>query len=160
MSDLFHEEAPLDVLQELFAVMRACPRHQFQILTKRHHRLAELSPHLDWPPNVWMGVSVEGQAYAHRLGGLRQAPAAVRFVSAEPLLSPLKLDLAGIHWVIVGGESGPRARPFDPDWARNLRDQCQPAGVAFFMKQVGGRRNHGGEERDIPPDLFIRQMPR
>jgi hypothetical protein len=113
MSDFFHERMPLDFLQDIFQVMRECPRHVFQVLTKRHERLAELAPELEWPENMWMGVSVENQNYTHRVDYLRQVPVVVRFLSCEPLLGPLDLDLEDIHWVIVGGESGQGHRPID-----------------------------------------------
>ncbi len=149
MSDLFHERMPLGFLREIFAVMEECPRHVFQILTKRHERMAELASELPWPGNVWMGVSVEDQDYAHRVDYLRRVPAAVRFLSCEPLLGPLDLNLSGIHWVIVGGESGPRHRPMAADWARGVREQALEAGVAFFFKQWGGRTpKAGGRELD------------
>jgi len=149
MSDLFHERMPLDFLLEVFAVMEGCPQHVFQILTKRHERMAELAPEFPWPGNVWMGVSVERQDYAHRVDYLREVPAAVRFLSCEPLLGPLELDLAGIHWVIVGGESGPKHRPIEADWVRSIRAQTEDAGAAFFFKQWGGLRpKSGGRELD------------
>jgi protein gp37 len=113
--------------------------HTFQILTKRSARLAELAPDLDWPPNVWMGVSIETTEYLWRADHLRTVPAAVRFLSLEPLLGPLgPLDLSGIHWVIVGGESGPGARPIQAKWVREIRKQCSVAGIPFFFKQWGG----------------------
>jgi protein gp37 len=137
MSDLFHEDVPVDFVQSVFDVMRRATWHTFQVLTKRSRRLAELGPLLPWPSNVWMGVSVENQRWASRIDDLRQVPAAVRFLSCEPLLGPLGLYLDGINWVIVGGESGPRARPMNPDWARSIRDQCRSADVPFFFKQWG-----------------------
>lgn len=139
MSDTFHEYVPKRFIQDLFKVMEETPRHKYQLLTKRAERLAELAPALPWPENVWMGVSVENADYVHRIDHLREVPAAVRFLSLEPLLGPLpNLNLEGIHWVIVGGESGPGARPMDPEWARDLRDQCVEAQVPFFFKQWGG----------------------
>ena len=139
MSDLFHRDVPLTFLKRVFAVMAQAVQHRFQVLTKRAERLSELAPTLAWPPNVWMGVSVENGDHRDRINHLRATPAAVKFLSLEPLLGPLpNLDLRGIDWVIVGGESGPRARPMDPTWARDLRDQCVAAGVAFFFKQWGG----------------------
>ena len=139
MSDLFHERVPDSFVCRVFDVMRRASWHRFQVLTKRSERLAKLACSLDWPPNVWMGVSVESAALAHRIDDLRRVPAAVRFLSLEPLLGPLPgLDLRGIDWVIVGGESGPGARPLEPSWATDLRDQCRRAGVAFFFKQWGG----------------------
>lgn len=145
MSDLFHPEVPLDFIQRVFSVMADTPRHTYQILTKRSKRLAALAPDLDWPTNVWMGVSVENDRYAFRIDHLRSVEAAVRFVSAEPLLGPLpSLDLSSIHWLIAGGESGPNARPMDEAWVRDLRDQCREADVAFFFKQWGGRTPKAG----------------
>jgi protein gp37 len=139
MSDLFHEEVPLTYIRRVFDVMERCPQHRFQVLTKRAARLAELAPRLPWPPNVWMGVSVESAQYRWRIRALREVPAAVRFLSLEPLLGPLgPLPLKAIHWVIVGGESGRGARPMDPAWVRSIQRQCQRAGVSFFFKQWGG----------------------
>jgi protein gp37 len=137
MSDLFHEDVPLDYIREVFDVMQEAHWHTFQVLTKRSARLAEVGHELSWPDNVWMGVSVENQRWTSRIDDLRRAPAAVRFLSCEPLLGPLKLDLTGIHWVIVGGESGPKARRMKPEWARDIRHQCTQAGVPFFFKQWG-----------------------
>ncbi|WP_051935612.1 DUF5131 family protein [Deinococcus sp. YIM 77859] len=138
MSDLFHEQMPLSFLKQIFEVMEACPQHVFQILTKRAERLAEVAPLLPWPDNVWIGVSVETQKYTSRIDFLRQVPAKVRFLSCEPLLGPLELDLTDIHWVITGGESGRGHRPIEEEWVRSIRDQCQASGVAFFHKQWGG----------------------
>ncbi len=149
MSDLFHERMPFPLLEDVFRVMGECPRHVFQILTKRHERLVELAPELDWPGNVWMGVSVENQDYALRVDYLRRVPAAVRFLSCEPLLGPLKLDLSGIDWVIVGGESGRGHRPIEAGWVRGIRSQARDAGAAFFFKQWGGAHpKAGGRELD------------
>jgi protein gp37 len=149
MSDLFHEDMPLEFLHRVFAVMRQCPQHIFQILTKRHERLLELSPLLEWSENIWMGVSVENQEYAHRVDYLRRVPAHVRFLSCEPLIGALELDLTGIHWVITGGESGAGHRPISADWVRAIRDQCLESGVAFFHKQWGGLTpKSGGRELD------------
>lgn len=157
MSDLFHEDMPIDFLQEVFTVMNDCPQHVFQILTKRHERMLELAPQLTWGDNIWMGVSVENQRYVHRVDYLRQVPAKVRFLSCEPLLGALELDLTGIHWVITGGESGHKARPCDPDWVRGIRDQCLREGVAYFHKQWGGTRPKSkGRELD---GQFWDQMP-
>ena len=139
MSDLFQVGVPLDFIQKTFRVMRETPRHQYQILTKRSDRLLEFSPLLGWPPNVWMGVSVENADYIFRIDDLRRTGAAIKFLSVEPLLGPLPdLDLDGIHWIIVGGESGPGARPMKEEWVLDIRDQCQAAGVPFFFKQWGG----------------------
>jgi protein gp37 len=150
MSDLFHEAIPDDYVCEVFEVMAALPQHTFQILTKRQARLIELAPELPWPENVWIGVSIENRRFVHRADYLRLVPAAVRFVSAEPLLGRLEgLDLDGIDWVIAGGESGHRHRPMRPEWVRELRDRCDAEDVAFFFKQWGGRTpKAGGRELD------------
>jgi protein gp37 len=140
MSDLFHEDVPVEYIQRVFDVMRRAHWHRFQVLTKRADRLAELSSEIDWPENVWMGVSVENASYVGRIDELRTTGAHVKFLSLEPLLGPLrKLELTSIDWVIVGGESGHRARPMNPAWVTDLRDQCARAGVAFFFKQWGGK---------------------
>lgn len=141
MSDLFHEDVPLIFIQRVFDVMRRASWHRFQILTKRSGRLLELGSQLDWPPNIWMGVSVETDKYKFRIDHLRQTRAAIKFLSLEPLLGPLlDLDLTGIDWVIVGGESGPGARPMSKKWVVSIRQQCLDANVAFFFKQWGGVR--------------------
>ena len=193
MSDLFHEDVPFDYVDEIFGIMAEAPQHSFQLLTKRPERAisyisdANLSAtnvetHLVWPlPNVWLGVTAENQATAdERIPLLLETPAAVRFVSCEPLLGPVRFDyedwdrtaeymepktylrsytidngarrMPGIDWVIVGAETGPGARPMHPDWARDIRDQCQEAGVPFFFKKMSGRQ-------PIPDDLQIREMP-
>ena len=139
MSDLFHVEVPTDYIHKVFDTMKAAHWHQFQVLTKRSGRLFKLSRELPWPDNVWMGVSVENADYVRRIDHLRRSDAFVKFLSLEPLIGPLpRLDLAGIDWVIVGGESGPGARPMDAGWVRDIRDQCVDVGVAFFFKQWGG----------------------
>jgi len=139
MSDLFHKDVPTDFIQQVFGVMRRAHWHQFQVLTKRADRVARLDPELDWAPNIWMGTSVETTKYVGRIDDLRKTRAHVRFLSLEPLLGPLPdLDLGGIHWAIVGGESGPRARPMKPEWVTDIRDQCARASVPFFFKQWGG----------------------
>jgi len=141
MSDLFHEQVPFEFILRVFDTMRACPQHTFQVLTKRSTRLRALSGELPWPPNVWMGVTVENAAVLHRIEDLRVVPAAIRFLSCEPLLGPLDgLSLDGIDWVIVGGESGPGARPMKIEWVRSIFRQCRNAKVAFFFKQWGGVR--------------------
>ena len=141
MSDLFHDDIPLAYIQRVFATMRDCPHHTFQVLTKRSERLAELAPQLPWPRNVWMGVSVEDARVIHRVADLQSVPAAVRFLSLEPLIGPLEaLPLEGIHWTIVGGESGPRARPLRKEWVTSIFRQCRAARVPFFFKQWGGVR--------------------
>jgi protein gp37 len=140
MSDLFHEAIEADYIRRVFDTMRRAYWHQFQILTKRSARLRSLAPTLPWPENVWQGVSVENATYVPRVADLQAVPAAVRFLSVEPLLGPIpKLPLRGIGWVIVGGESGPHRRPVDPAWVRDIRDQCLAARVPFFFKQWGGR---------------------
>ncbi|WP_433474928.1 DUF5131 family protein [Spirillospora sp. CA-142024] len=139
MSDLFHAQVPKTFIHEVFAVMADTPRHTYQVLTKRARRLRLLAGDLPWPANVWMGVSVEDRSQVHRIDDLRAVPAAVRFLSLEPLLGPLPgLDLNEVGWVIAGGESGPGHRPMDPGWVREIRDQCTDAGVPFFFKQWGG----------------------
>lgn len=140
MSDLFHDDVPLEFIQQVFLVMNQCPQHTFQVLTKRGRRLHELSPQLTWTPNIWMGVSVEENRVRDRIDFLRTTKARVKFLSIEPLLEPLPaLNLAGINWIIVGGESGSNPRPMRPEWVEDIRLQCETAGVAFFFKQWGGR---------------------
>ncbi|MFP5221858.1 MAG: DUF5131 family protein [Acidobacteriota bacterium] len=141
MSDLFHEDVPLAFIRKVFGTMAMAKQHVFQLLTKRSTRLAELAPELNWPKNVWMGVSVENGEYAYRIDNLRKVNAAVRFLSLEPLLGSVgKISLEGIDWAIVGGESGPGARPMQEEWVTEIRDQCLQSGVAFFFKQWGGVR--------------------
>ncbi|MCC6489927.1 MAG: DUF5131 family protein [Candidatus Hydrogenedentes bacterium] len=148
MSDLFHEKVPRDYIVQVFDVMRRAEWHQFQVLTKRSERLRELAPELDWPSNVWMGVSVENAKYVSRIDDLRNTGAQTKFLSLEPLLGPLQgLNLTGIHWVIVGGESGPGARPMDARWVVEIQRQCEQAKVAFFFKQWGGvNKKRAGRE--------------
>ena len=143
MSDLFHERVPPEFIEQVFQTMVKADWHVFQILTKRSKRLTQLASSLPWPRNIWMGVSVENQRWTTRIDDLRTVPASVRFLSCEPLLGPLRLDLSGIHWVIAGGESGPRARPMRVAWARNLRDQCLRSRVPFFFKQWGAHDESG-----------------
>ncbi|MEW6226807.1 MAG: phage Gp37/Gp68 family protein [Bacillota bacterium] len=141
MSDLFHEEVPLSFIRQVFDVMRMAKHHTFQVLTKRPSRLAGLAGELPWSDNVWAGVTVESSEYLSRANDLRTVPAKVKFLSLEPLLGPIPhLPLQGIQWVIVGGESGPSARPMSAGWVRDIRDQCSNANVAFFFKQWGGLR--------------------
>ena len=143
MSDLFHEDVPLSFIQRVFATMSRCPQHSFQVLTKRSQRLKALAHLLPWPGNVWVGVTVENALVTHRIHDLQTVPAALRFLSCEPLIGSLDhLDLAGIHWVIVGGESGPGARPVNPAWVEAIYQQCRAASVPFFFKQWGGVRKH------------------
>jgi protein gp37 len=139
MADLFHEKVPFEFIERVFKTMNDCPRHTFQILTKRSERLRELASKLPWPKNVWMGVTVENATALHRIDDLRAVPSHVRFLSCEPVLGPLDdIDLADIHWLIAGGESGSGSRPMDPDWVRNLRDECKRKSVPFHFKQWGG----------------------
>lgn len=139
MSDMFHKDVPLEYIQQVFDVMCRAHWHTFQVLTKRSQRLLELNREIDWPGNVWMGVSVETQKYTHRIDHLRQTGAKIKFLSLEPLLGQLnQLNLDGINWAIVGGESGPRSRPIKREWVTEIRDQCLSAKVPFFFKQWGG----------------------
>jgi len=139
MSDLFHEEVPEDFILQVFEVMTKARQHIFQVLTKRSGRLLEIAPKLPWSSNIWVGVSVETPIYYERIAHLQRVPACVRFLSCEPLLSPLNdLPLEGIHWVIVGGESGPGARPLEREWVLGIKQQCEQAGIPFFFKQWGG----------------------
>ena len=143
MSDLFQDEVPLEFIRQAFATMAACPQHTFQILTKRAERVARFAHVLPWPTNVWMGVSVESARVLSRVDHLRKVPAVVRFLSCEPLIGSLdELSLTGIDWVIVGGESGPKARPMREPWVRTIQAKCREAHVAFFFKQWGGVRKH------------------
>lgn len=148
MSDLFHEDVPVEFIHKIFEVMGKASWHTFQILTKRSGRLLELNPQISWPKNVWMGVSVERQDYSFRIDDLRKTGAQIKFLSLEPLLGPLpNLNLDNINWVIVGGESGPGARPIDKDWVIDIRDQCTSSKTAFFFKQWGGvwKKRNGRE---------------
>lgn len=139
MSDLFHEDVPDTYIRRVFSTMELASQHTFQVLTKRSERLLALSADLPWPSNVWMGVSVEDARVQHRIDDLQHVPAKVRFLSCEPLIGPLhQLPLDGIHWVIVGGESGPKARPMRPEWVGSILEQCQKQEVPFFFKQWGG----------------------
>lgn len=141
MSDLFHKDVPVDFILRVFDVMHRAHWHQYQVLTKRSDRLLDLDSSLPWEPHIWMGVSVENLHYSFRIDHLRRTGAPIKFLSLEPLLGPLpNLNLQGIGWVIVGGESGPGARPMDPRWVIDLRDQCRRASVPFFFKQWGGAR--------------------
>lgn len=164
MSDVFHAHFSIPQIRQVFEVMEEASWHQFQVLTKRPERAARLAPKLPWPENVWLGTSIEDMRVASRADALRRVPAAVRFISAEPLLGPLDaLDLTDIHWVIGGGESGIGARACDPAWARGLRDACVAHEVAFFWKQWGGRTPKSGgrvldgrEWNDYPVELAAR----
>jgi protein gp37 len=160
MSDLFHEDIPDEYISEVFDVMRRADQHIFQVLTKRGDRLAELAPKLEWSPNVWMGVTIENRRFVNRTDALRRVPAAVRFLSAEPLLGPLEgLDLSAIDWVIGGGESGSGCRPIKLEWLRDLRDRCGEQGVAFFLKQLGGFPAKRGGADAILDGRLHRHMP-
>jgi protein gp37 len=161
MSDLFHKDVPEEFIMKIFDVMSQASWHTFQVLTKRSKRLLELDPIFNWPTNVWMGVSVENENYTFRIDHLRQTTANVKFLSLEPLLGPLpNLNLSGINWVIVGGESGPRARSISEDWIIDIRDQCQVAQIPFFFKQWGGynKKRNGrklqGRTWDEIPQVF------
>jgi protein gp37 len=160
MSDLFHAKVPIGFIRDVFDVIRETPQHTYQVLTKRALRMARMADKLDWPANLWMGVSVESFDVVDRIDHLRTVPAATRFLSCEPLLTALpELNLDGIHWVIAGGESGPNARPMDATWVEDIRDQCADANVAFFFKQWGGRtpkangREFEGRTWDEMPQL-------
>lgn len=159
MSDLFHARVPLDFVKRVFDVIADTPQHTYQILTKRSARLPKIADKLDWPANLWMGVSVEDANHLYRVDDLRAVPAAVRFLSCEPLIGPLDgLRLDGIDWVITGGESGPGARPLQADWVRSIRDLCASSSVPYFHKQWGGRTpKAGGRELD---GLVWSEMPR
>jgi protein gp37 len=166
MSDLFHEKVPVSFIQKVFQTMSDCPRHTFQILTKRSGRLARLAASIEWPPNVWMGVSIEDDRVFQRIHDLRTVPSAVRFLSCEPLIGPCdNMPLDGIDWVIVGGESGPRSRPMQIEWVRSIYRQCRKAKAAFFFKQWGGVRKDltgrllNGRTFDEMPKGFVRAKP-
>jgi len=150
MSDLFHLGVPTKFIQQVFSTMNACPQHTFQVLTKRPERAAELAHDLAWSSNIWMGTSVENAIVTDRIAHLRRVPARVRFLSVEPLLGPIpRLPLSGIHWVIVGGESGPGARPMEKHWVTQIRDRCISTNVPFFFKQWGGvNKKTAGRELD------------
>ena len=148
MSDLFHYQVPDQFVRDVFSVMEKADWHRYQVLTKRPERVAALSDELPWPEQIWLGVSVESSRYVHRIDLLRECGAAIKFLSLEPLLGPLPdLNLDGIDWVIVGGESGPGARRMEADWVRNIRDQCEKTGALFHFKQWGGvfKKRHGRE---------------
>lgn len=143
MSDLFHEDVPFKFIEKVFATMANTPQHTYQILTKRTKRLSKLAERLIWTNNIWIGTSVENEDVLERIANLRKVPAKIRFLSCEPLIGPLEnINLDGIHWVIVGGESGPGARPMEAEWVRSIRDQCLSQQVAFFFKQWGGVQKH------------------
>jgi protein gp37 len=154
MSDLFHEDVPVYYIRRVFEIMRRAHWHRLQVLTKRSDRLAELDSKLEWAPNIWMGVSVESDKYRSRIGDLRRTRALLKFLSLEPLLGPLhKLDLTEIDWVIVGGESGFRARSIDPEWVTDLRDQCMKAKVPVFLQAMGWKEQEAGWQSARRTDL-------
>jgi protein gp37 len=167
MSDVFHEDVPLEFIKHIFDIVVRCPQHTFQVLTKRSQRLSELARQLPWPDNLWMGVSVENRQVLYRINHLRLVPARVRFLSCEPLLGPLDaIPLEGIHWVIVGGESGPDAREIKMEWVESIFQQCLRAGVPFFFKQWGGTRKdltgrmlHGRTYDEMPIALENGRVP-
>jgi protein gp37 len=161
MSDLFHDRVPTEFIEDVFRTMAETPRHTYQVLTKRSARLVRLADRLPWPPNVWMGVSVESQENVIRAPRLARIPAAVRFLSVEPMLGPIDLTpvLPELDWVIAGGESGPGCRPCNPAWLRSLRDQCWVAGVPFFLKQLGGHPDKRGHDRAVLDSFAWRSMP-
>jgi protein gp37 len=164
MSDLFHDDVPLDFIRRVFATIADTPQHTYQVLTKRSQRLRRVAAQLDWPLNLWMGVSVESQRYAFRADHLRSVDAAVRFLSIEPMLGPVSVDLLGIDWVIVGGESGVGAREIRREWVRDVRDKCIESNVPFFFKQWGGRTPKAGGRRldrrqwDEMPEITSRRV--
>jgi len=169
MSDLFHPDVPLEFISRVLNVALRTPQHTYQLLTKRTQRLAAVAAELDWPPNLWIGTSIENDRYTFRARHLASVPASVKFVSCEPLIGPLtSLAIEGLDWVIVGGESGRLARPLDLAWVRSIRDRCHEAEVDLFVKQLGTAwaaehghgRSHGGEMEQWPEDLRVRQMPR
>ena len=160
MSDLFHEEVPLDFIKKVFAVMNENPQHTFQVLTKRAARLKEVHHELTWTDNIWMGVSVEDDQVTNRIDLLRETNAKIKFLSCEPLIGALpNMNLQGIHWVITGGESGRKPRPMSEDWVTDILNQCSKAGVAFFFKQWGGTNKKAagrllnGRTYDEMPDV-------
>lgn len=165
MSDLFHEKIPLEFIKDVFSVMNDNKRHTFQILTKRYDRLHQLAPSLSWSENIWMGVTIENNDYVHRADELRLTGAAVKFLSLEPLLGPVRdLDLTGIDWVIVGGESGPGARPMKEKWVLDIKRRCGSEGIPFFFKQWGGvnKKKTGrvlqGRTWDAYPEAVSRKL--
>ena len=169
MSDLFHEKVPLDYIERIFEVMENTPRHRYQILTKRAERMAELAPNINWPTNVWMGVSIEDSRVINRADALREVPAPIRFLSLEPLIGPIpNLDLTGLDWTIIGGESGNEARIMEPEWAVDLLNQCKSANVPCFIKQMGtqwakrqGSKSWKGDDfNEFPEALQVREYPR
>lgn len=166
MSDLFHKDVSIKFIKDVFEVMKKADHHIFQVLTKRSKRLVELAPHLPWPNNVWIGVSVENQQTVSRIDDLRMIPSKIRFLSVEPLLGSINsMSLEGIHWVVVGGESGPNSRPLKKEWVRTIRDNCTINGTSFFFKQWGGtnkkktgRELDGKHWNEMPTDSIPHQL--
>ena len=159
MSDLFHEQIPIEFISQVFDTMAAAPWHTFQVLTKRSDRLAAIADRLNWSPNIWIGATVENQECASRADNLRKIPAKIRFLSCEPLLEPVELNLKGIHWVIVGGESGPNARPMAESWVLSIKDQCLTSGIPFFFKQWGGTFNKKGHNQALLNGKLYKEWP-
>ena len=168
MSDLFHEKVPFDYIERIFEVMQDTPHHRYQILTKRAERMAELAPKLFWTSNIWMGVSIEDARVIDRADALREVPATIRFLSLEPLIGPIpEINLDGIDWAIIGGESGNQARIMEPEWAVDLLNQCRSANVPCFVKQMGtqwarrrGSKNWKGDDfSEFPAELQVREYP-
>lgn len=161
MSDLFHERIPIGYLKQVFSTMCNASRHTFQVLTKRSDRLLEVSSELPWTDNIWVGVSVESAEYTYRIKHLQKVPSRVRFISFEPLIGPIiNLPLAGIDWVIVGGESGSKARPMDLEWARKIRLRCEKQKIPFFLKQLGGKNGKRGGDEALLDGKVWRQYPK
>jgi protein gp37 len=159
MSDIFNEDIPFEFIEQIFHTMKAAPWHTFQILTKRSKRMASLASFLEWPSNVWMGVTVENQEWTSRIDDLRKVPASVRFLSCEPLLGPIDTDLSQIDWVIVGGESGPSARLMHAEWVRSIRGRCQKTKIPFFFKQWGGGFFKKGHDQAILDGVLYKEWP-
>lgn len=159
MSDLFHEQVPLEFIKSVFMTIQSASHHTFQLLTKRAKRLADICDSLPWPENLWVGVSIEDQDNVWRVEYLKRVPAHLRFISCEPLLGNINLSIEGIHWVIVGGESGPHARYMDLDWVRSLRDQCNENHVSFFLKQLGGKKDKRGDNKARIDGKLWKELP-
>jgi len=159
MSDLFHEQVPFAFIQEVFRTMVKARWHTFQIITKRAKRLSRLADELPQASNIWLGVSIEHQDYVRRADELRKVKAQVRFISCEPLLGPIDLDLTGIHWLIVGGESGPNARPMKEEWVRSLQTLSREANIPFFFKQWGGALDKRGKDKALLDGRLYREWP-
>jgi protein gp37 len=159
MSDIFHEDIPLEFIERIFQTMNAASWHTFQILTKRSKRMASLAPYLKWTSNIWMGVTIENQEWTSRISDLKTVPAYVRFLSCEPLLSSISMNLEQISWVIVGGESGPNSRLMQADWVRSIMKQCQNARIPFFFKQWGGDFFKKGHDKAVLDGVLYKEWP-